>query len=249
VGEKVLELGCGQGDTTISLAAVVGEQGHVTALDPAPLDYGSPYTLGQAQAHLKASTFGPQITFVKADPTEFVTNSTEEYDTAVLAHCIWYFASPSVLDAMLKALSLRVKRICIAEYNLTAADPRSIPHLLSALTQATVEARDPNSTSNIRTVLSPEAIDAYAIGAGLTLHSKSVFTPNEGMLDGKWETDVVTAAAYLDRIQALLGKNEKETAVAVAMRDSVINSLALVTEKGQKVKTMDVWASVYTTAK
>lgn len=39
-GEKVLEIGCGQGDCTITLAGVVGENGHVTAVDPAPLDYG-----------------------------------------------------------------------------------------------------------------------------------------------------------------------------------------------------------------
>ena len=40
-GEKVLEIGCGQGDCTITLAGVVGENGHVTAVDPAPLDYGT----------------------------------------------------------------------------------------------------------------------------------------------------------------------------------------------------------------
>lgn len=38
--ERVLELGCGQGDTTIALAVAVGDQGKVVAIDPAPLDYG-----------------------------------------------------------------------------------------------------------------------------------------------------------------------------------------------------------------
>ena len=40
-GSKILEIGCGQGDCTLVLANVVGEHGHVTAIDPAPLDYGS----------------------------------------------------------------------------------------------------------------------------------------------------------------------------------------------------------------
>lgn len=40
-GSKVLEIGCGQGDCTLVLADLVGEHGHVTAIDPAPLDYGS----------------------------------------------------------------------------------------------------------------------------------------------------------------------------------------------------------------
>ena len=40
-GAKVLELGCGQGDTTAVLAALVGEAGKVTGVDPASLDYGT----------------------------------------------------------------------------------------------------------------------------------------------------------------------------------------------------------------
>jgi ubiquinone/menaquinone biosynthesis C-methylase UbiE len=39
-GDKVLEIGCGQGDCTLVLANAVGESGHVTGLDPARLDYG-----------------------------------------------------------------------------------------------------------------------------------------------------------------------------------------------------------------
>jgi len=39
-GAKILELGCGQGDCTIALAHEVGENGSVTAVDPAPPDYG-----------------------------------------------------------------------------------------------------------------------------------------------------------------------------------------------------------------
>lgn len=40
-GDKVLELGCGQGDCTAVLAAAVGESGTVTAVDPGPPDYGA----------------------------------------------------------------------------------------------------------------------------------------------------------------------------------------------------------------
>lgn len=42
---RVLEIGPGQGDCTIVLATAVGESGHVDAVDPAPLDYGTPYFL------------------------------------------------------------------------------------------------------------------------------------------------------------------------------------------------------------
>lgn len=40
LGSKILEIGCGQGDCTLVTAYMVGDQGHVTAIDPAPVDYG-----------------------------------------------------------------------------------------------------------------------------------------------------------------------------------------------------------------
>jgi len=40
-GESILEIGCGQGECTAVLATAVGEHGKVTALDPAPPDYGA----------------------------------------------------------------------------------------------------------------------------------------------------------------------------------------------------------------
>ncbi len=42
-GSRVLEIGCGQGDTTIVLADAVGEHGHVDAVDPGALDYGTSF--------------------------------------------------------------------------------------------------------------------------------------------------------------------------------------------------------------
>jgi len=39
-GDSILEIGCGQGDCTAVLAELVGPQGHITAIDPAPLTYG-----------------------------------------------------------------------------------------------------------------------------------------------------------------------------------------------------------------
>lgn len=40
LGSRVLEIGCGQGDATAVLAELVGEFGHITAVDPADLSYG-----------------------------------------------------------------------------------------------------------------------------------------------------------------------------------------------------------------
>ena len=45
-GMSVIEIGCGQGDTTVVLADAVGETGRVLAVDIASPDYGAPITLG-----------------------------------------------------------------------------------------------------------------------------------------------------------------------------------------------------------
>lgn len=42
-GSSVLEIGCGQGDCTLVLAAAVGQAGHVDAVDPCLLEYGKPH--------------------------------------------------------------------------------------------------------------------------------------------------------------------------------------------------------------
>ena len=40
-GENILEVGCGHGECTVTLAVAVGESGSVAAIDPAPAEYGT----------------------------------------------------------------------------------------------------------------------------------------------------------------------------------------------------------------
>ncbi|ETW74630.1 hypothetical protein HETIRDRAFT_456205 [Heterobasidion irregulare TC 32-1] len=115
-----------RGDTTAVLAELVGETGHVTGVDPGALDYGSPFTLGQAQAHLSAGPLGPRITWAHADPLAFLAARAPDappFDVAVLSLCTWYFASPRVLSALLAALAPHATRLCVAEWSLSAARP------------------------------------------------------------------------------------------------------------------------------
>ena len=46
-GDRILEIGCGQGDMTAVLATAVGVNGRITAIDPAPLSYGEYQTLSR----------------------------------------------------------------------------------------------------------------------------------------------------------------------------------------------------------
>lgn len=70
-GTKILEIGCGQGDCTTVLASLIGS-GHSDAIDPAPHDYGSPKTLGEAQARILASDIGSRISFHQSGPIDFL---------------------------------------------------------------------------------------------------------------------------------------------------------------------------------
>ncbi|KAI0635051.1 S-adenosyl-L-methionine-dependent methyltransferase [Trametes polyzona] len=246
-GEKVLEIGCGQGDCTVALAAAVGETGSVTALDPADLDYGSPFTLGQAQAHLRSSTLGPRMNFVQADPLEFLKNTTERYTTAVLAQCTWYFASPAVFSDILAALLARVDRVCVSEYSLTASDYRAVPHVLATLAQASLECRKPESTSNVRTVLSPERLRNAAIAAGYKVQNETTISAPEGMLDGKWEVGWVLSEGFLKELDSAV-QDPKERSVVVAARDAVRGACGILTERGEAVRTMDIWVANFVAA-
>ncbi|MEW8988050.1 MAG: methyltransferase domain-containing protein [Bacillus sp. (in: firmicutes)] len=60
-GERVLEIGCGQGDTTAVLAYMVGEKGQVHGVDLASPNYGAPITLGDSMKHLQKSQLGKQL--------------------------------------------------------------------------------------------------------------------------------------------------------------------------------------------
>src|SRR5262245_3693165 len=63
-GDRVIEIGCGQGETTAILAAAVGASGHVLAVDKGLAEYGRPVTFGQAHAYITSSTVGDCIKFL-----------------------------------------------------------------------------------------------------------------------------------------------------------------------------------------
>ena len=54
-GDRVLEIGCGQGDCTVVLAHAVGERGKVVATDIAPPEYGAPVSLRDTHRSLLSS--------------------------------------------------------------------------------------------------------------------------------------------------------------------------------------------------
>ncbi|KAK0733799.1 hypothetical protein B0T26DRAFT_685768 [Lasiosphaeria miniovina] len=245
-GTRVLELGCGQGTCTQALAEAVGPGGHVDAADPAPPDYGRPFTLAQAQAHLSAGPVGGRIAWHRADPVSFLSDTEKTWDVAVLAHCVWYFrdGGEAELGRILSALRGRVARVLVAEYALRATEPAAAAHVLAALARATLEAHRGDSTENIQSVVSPAGIKAVAAGAGWTVESESVVVPDAALSDGFWETATVTAQDFVDEVEEAVG-DERVKSLLRSARDATV-AAAEANGGVKKVRTMDVWVASLT---
>ena len=243
-GSTVLEIGCGQGTTTAALAVQTGPDGHVDAVDPASPDYGSPFTLGQAQAHISKGEMGGRITWHCEDPVEFLEKREgKTWDFVVFAHSIWYFDGPHVLARMLKALRGRAKTLLVAEYALKATEKTALPHVMSAVARATLEAHNPDSAANIRCLLSPSAIKAAAAEQGWTLSDENNVVPEAMVPDGGWESSTVKSEAFLKEIDKHVA-DAKVASVLRSTRDGVCAAMEAL--GGEKVKTMDVWVAKLT---
>ncbi|KAK7917960.1 Methyltransferase ustM [Apiospora marii] len=250
-GSRVLEIGCGQGNATAVLAEAVGEGGSVDAVDPAPPDYGSPYTLAQAQAHLSAGPLGSRITWHRATPEAFLQqqqpDDTKTWDVAVLAHCIWYFASPQVLAAILRALRGRAARLCLAEYALQATEPAAVPHVLATLATGMLEGHKAagSSEANIRSPLGPAAIAAVAREAGWTeqQQNSTIVVPRPGLSDGRWEVGFVVSEEFAREVEEQVA-DDRVKVVLRSAREATVAAVRGLGE-GEGVRTMDVWVSVF----
>ncbi|KDQ12907.1 hypothetical protein BOTBODRAFT_34051 [Botryobasidium botryosum FD-172 SS1] len=239
-GSKVLEIGCGQGECTAVLAEVVGPDGHVTALDPAPPSHGAPITLGEGQAFLSQGRLGDRITWVEADPVAFLETNTEKYDIAVFAHCLWYFSSPTEIYNALRHAGQHAKTVCIAEWSLSSASADA--HILTVLGKAVLECHKSESVSNVRTVLSPARFREAADEVGLALKSEGIFTPVSDPF-GYREARMFLHDRTLLEIDEFV-KDERQKSAVLALRDAVASSVQRVGEV-EKVESMDTWWATF----
>lgn len=191
-GMKILEIGCGQGDTTAVLAYFVGENGLVNGIDIAPEDYGSPITVGASAEYLKKSKLGKQIKIdFKIDIlSEDIDFPEKSFDIIVLSHCSWYLKSFDELQKILKKARSWGKQLCFAEWDTRINTIEEYPHFLAALIQAQYECFKPNSLSNIRTLFTPMDIKSIAEKSGWSITEEQTIS-SENLQDGKWEIDMV----------------------------------------------------------
>ncbi|NBD23203.1 methyltransferase domain-containing protein [Paenibacillus sp. T1] len=195
-GDRVLEIGCGQGDTTAVLAYLAGESGFVHGLDVAAPDYGAPITLREAAAQLPTSKLGGRLrmdfeTDVLSPEIDFPERA---FDKIVLSHCSWYFQSAEQLTAVLVKARKWGRTLCFAEWDARIADIGQYAHWLAALIQAQYESFKPSSLANIRTLFTPDTIKEIAAAAGWNVNAEgSLDSPL--LQDGHWEVSYTLSQA------------------------------------------------------
>ena len=190
-GARVLEIACGQGDLTAVLAARVGAQGHVTAIDIAEADYGAPITLGQAHDHLRASPLGDRIEFRTGfdllDPVQIATLG--QFDWVVMAHGAWYFSDQALLLETFRASRNFAPRFGFAEWDLVPRDSGQLAHWLAVVIQGQIEIYKPGSESNIRTPITRSEARDLLTESGWSIATEADLDSSE-LQDAQWEIDM-----------------------------------------------------------
>lgn len=160
----------------------------------------------------------------------------------MLAHCLWYFDSPSLIFSTFRAIKQHSKRLLLAEWSLVATHPSAQPHVLATLTQASLECRKPKSSSNIRTVLGPRRLTELALAAGWQLESETRVQGGDGLLDGRWEVSACLSSSFEREVEEKVS-DERERAVVFASRDACEASLDSIQGGRKGVRAMDVWVA------
>lgn len=234
-GSKVLEIGCGQGDTTAALAYVLGEGGFVHGIDIAPPDYGAPETLGEARTRLLQSPLGKSI---KMDfdtdvlSPQFKVNM--RYDYVVLAHCSWYFTSAEVLQKLFARVRQFADKLCFCEWDIQAQMPAQLAHFYAALIQAQCACFE-ESGGNIRTLLSKADFESIAQASGWNAEKSTSFCSPD-LQDAAWEVEYTQSeyAAIIASIENMPAK----------MKELLISQLNVLKNMGSDIVPLNTYAFV-----
>jgi len=214
LGARVLEIGCGQGDTTAVLAEAVGPTGLVVAVDLADPSYGAPVNLGDSARFLSGSDLGDRIEFHFGFDVMDPANAfpADSFDFIVLAHCTWYFSSLDRLQETLAYIRLWGRKLCLSEWDLQPLSIDQLGHLLAVLIQGQVESYKTESEANIRTPYSREALHAILENSGWQVATEHLVDASE-LADGRWEVGGCLASSLREaeelglppKLRSLLG--------------------------------------------
>lgn len=234
-GSKVLEIGCGQGDTTAALAFAVGKGGFVHAVDTASPDYGAPETLGEARARLLSSPLGGRLQInLETNMLSPDAPINDSYDFVVLSHCSWYFASKQALRQLLCKTSKIAARLCFAEWDIRVQHPNQIPHFLAACIQAQCACYQAGD-GNIQTLFFPAELMEIATESGWAVQRQTSFCSPK-LQDGAWEV-AATKSVYPQIIQS-------STALPKKMKELLLSQINAMESFHSHIMPLNVFAFV-----
>ena len=189
-GAQILEVGCGQAETTTVLALAVGSSGHVLAIDKAPPEYGTP-PIGEVHRAIMASSLGSRITFqvstdIMSPTVEFPSTM---FDMAVLSHSSWYLTAPEELQKIMERLRPWAKQLAYAEWDIVPQNIMQVPHMLAVLLQVHLKALLPHlEVLNVGSLILPQDVRSMAETAGWSIVVERRIGSSTMLKDGKgWE--------------------------------------------------------------
>lgn len=190
---------------------------------------GTPTTLGESQAALKATTWGAHITFKQSDAISFYAPSPHPTlestpSLAILSHCTWYFSSPHLLTQTFLALKKEgIPNLALAEWDISCrpAQPAATALHLHAVLLQSLPAALQNTQANIRCPFTPRAIQQAALEAGWKLRNETVLRSPE-LEDAQWELYAARAAST-DMREAQLTNEDR---IALDAHEAVLQAAA-----------------------
>lgn len=251
-GQRLLDIGCGQGESALVLAMAVGPSGHVTGIDDAAPDYGSPFNVSESHQHIAKSSLGPRITFLRTDGSSLPQSPSAPYDAAVLCHSLWYFPSRERVLSLFHALATaRIPRLYLAEYSFQASDASQRPHILAAQAIALLvdcrKSRDPGAdctVHNVRVSLDQAFVLKAARDAGFTVRRQGTVTPEEDYMEGHFEAKHVGGDRFPKRVRDWNLPGEQEAEI-LALASRVKEEMDKLDRRGiPTARAMDSWWAV-----
>ena len=83
-----------------------------------------------------------------------------------------------------------------------------------------------------------------ALTDDMNVLKERVQAPIDGLEDGVWEVAAVRDKGFAKEVKDVISDMRESTVIA-AMRDSMLDSVQLMKERGEKLSTMDVWAAIF----
>ncbi|KAI4863020.1 hypothetical protein F4820DRAFT_428426 [Hypoxylon rubiginosum] len=254
-GSRILDIGCGQGESSLALALELGPSSHITGIDTAIPDYGGPFTVRESHEHVAKSALGPQISFhLQMDAASFLQSpdscpASNNFDAAVLCHSLWYFPTCDSVFSLFETLAeAGMPTIYLAEYDFDdePALPSQVPHLLAARAQALFHAyKAPREAErlelNVRAAPDKKTVMEAVSRAGYVVSRQGTLRPAEDFLEGHFEARYIQSDKFPPRVRAE-GLPEEQVDEILAYGPRVKKALEDLKANGiEKGRSMDVW--------